>query len=174
MGQQQGDKADTSRFGQGATRQDRGLDNMKEEISMDVEPIHIPPPPGLDNPIPHPEEAIPVQDQPIPGGDEIVDMEVDKPTEDTSTHRKTIAAKASSSNRRTIGQHRRHEGSEGAYIGEQRGQRRKQLMELIMSDVHVQPWFQYEDDITMFSEHAVKDAMKKELSQLINKWTEDH
>eukprot|EP00971_Amphidinium_carterae_P246952 4904627-Amphidinium_carterae.1 len=41
-----------------------------------------------------------------------------------------------------------------------------------MSDVQVQPWFQYEDDITlmitMFSEHAVKDAMNKELSQLIN------
>eukprot|EP00971_Amphidinium_carterae_P107057 2120639-Amphidinium_carterae.1 len=38
-----------------------------------------------------------------------------------------------------------------------------------MSDVQVQPWFQYEDDITIFSEHAVKDAMNKELSQLINK-----
>eukprot|EP00971_Amphidinium_carterae_P157054 3113143-Amphidinium_carterae.1 len=33
---------------------------MKEEISVDVEPLHIPPPPGLD-PIPHPEEAIPMQ-----------------------------------------------------------------------------------------------------------------
>eukprot|EP00971_Amphidinium_carterae_P036235 712172-Amphidinium_carterae.1 len=42
-------------------------------------------------------------------------------------------------------------------------------MESIMSDVQVQPWFQYEDDITMFSELAVKDAMNKELSQLINK-----
>eukprot|EP00971_Amphidinium_carterae_P140444 2782979-Amphidinium_carterae.1 len=38
-----------------------------------------------------------------------------------------------------------------------------------MSDVQVPPWFQYEDDITMFSEHAVKDAMNTELSQLINK-----
>eukprot|EP00971_Amphidinium_carterae_P187957 3730695-Amphidinium_carterae.1 len=38
-----------------------------------------------------------------------------------------------------------------------------------MSDVQVQPWFQYEDDITMFSEFAVKEAMNKELSQLINK-----
>eukprot|EP00971_Amphidinium_carterae_P025061 494742-Amphidinium_carterae.2 len=37
-----------------------------------------------------------------------------------------------------------------------------------MSDVQVQPWFPYEDDITMFSENAVKDAMNKELSQLIN------
>eukprot|EP00971_Amphidinium_carterae_P174087 3450733-Amphidinium_carterae.1 len=42
-------------------------------------------------------------------------------------------------------------------------------MESIMSDVQVQPWFQYEDDVTMFSEHAIKDAMDKELSQLINK-----
>eukprot|EP00971_Amphidinium_carterae_P078953 1562124-Amphidinium_carterae.1 len=42
-------------------------------------------------------------------------------------------------------------------------------MESIMTDVQVQPWFQYEDDITMFSEFAVKEAMNKELSQLINK-----
>eukprot|EP00971_Amphidinium_carterae_P296205 5883733-Amphidinium_carterae.1 len=63
---------------------------MKEEISMDVEPIHFPPPPGLDNPIPHPEEAILVQDHPIPGGDPIVDMEVDKPSEVYKpTHRLT-------------------------------------------------------------------------------------
>eukprot|EP00971_Amphidinium_carterae_P113661 2252132-Amphidinium_carterae.1 len=38
-----------------------------------------------------------------------------------------------------------------------------------MDDVQVQPWFQYEDDITMFSESEVKDAMNKELAQLINK-----
>eukprot|EP00971_Amphidinium_carterae_P114704 2272339-Amphidinium_carterae.1 len=42
-------------------------------------------------------------------------------------------------------------------------------MESIMSDVQVQPWFQYENDITMFSENAVKDATNKGLSQLINK-----
>eukprot|EP00971_Amphidinium_carterae_P103135 2041507-Amphidinium_carterae.1 len=42
-------------------------------------------------------------------------------------------------------------------------------MESIMSDVQVQPWFECEDDITIFSEHAVKNAMNKGLSQLINK-----
>eukprot|EP00971_Amphidinium_carterae_P144343 2860851-Amphidinium_carterae.1 len=40
-----------------------------------------------------------------------------------------------------------------------------------MDDVQVQPWFQYEDGITMFSGSSVKDAMNKELSQLI---TIDH
>eukprot|EP00971_Amphidinium_carterae_P009478 186951-Amphidinium_carterae.1 len=41
-----------------------------------------------------------------------------------------------------------------------------------MDDVQVQPWFQYEDDSTMFSKNSVKDAMNnqnKELSQLISK-----
>eukprot|EP00971_Amphidinium_carterae_P042455 834611-Amphidinium_carterae.1 len=38
-----------------------------------------------------------------------------------------------------------------------------------MDDVQVQPWLHYEDDITMFSESSVKDAMNKELAQLINK-----
>eukprot|EP00971_Amphidinium_carterae_P169231 3352680-Amphidinium_carterae.1 len=33
-------------------------------------------------------------------------------------------------------------------------------METIMKDTQVQPWWQYEDDNTMFSELAVKDAMK--------------
>eukprot|EP00971_Amphidinium_carterae_P204775 4063938-Amphidinium_carterae.1 len=45
----------------------------------------------------------------------------------------------------------------------------KQRMETLMKDIQVQPWWQYEDDITMFSEQSVKDAMNKELSQLINK-----
>eukprot|EP00971_Amphidinium_carterae_P240687 4778125-Amphidinium_carterae.1 len=35
--------------------------------------------------------------------------------------------------------------------------------------IQVQPWRQYEDDITMFSEQALQDAMNKELSQLITK-----
>eukprot|EP00971_Amphidinium_carterae_P051688 1017484-Amphidinium_carterae.1 len=57
---------------------------------MDMEPIHIPPPPGLDMPIPHPEEVVPMQDQPIAGGDNIVDMEVDKSSEVYKpTHRLT-------------------------------------------------------------------------------------
>eukprot|EP00971_Amphidinium_carterae_P154768 3068574-Amphidinium_carterae.7 len=38
-----------------------------------------------------------------------------------------------------------------------------------MKDIQVQPWWQYEDDITMFSELAVKDAMNTELAHLINK-----
>eukprot|EP00971_Amphidinium_carterae_P082449 1630405-Amphidinium_carterae.1 len=38
-----------------------------------------------------------------------------------------------------------------------------------MKDIQVQPWWQYEDDITLFCELAVKDAMNKELSQLLNK-----
>eukprot|EP00971_Amphidinium_carterae_P350662 6491675-Amphidinium_carterae.3 len=42
-------------------------------------------------------------------------------------------------------------------------------METLMKDIQVQPWWQYEDDITIFSEHMVKDAMNKELTQLINK-----
>eukprot|EP00971_Amphidinium_carterae_P028930 569068-Amphidinium_carterae.1 len=45
----------------------------------------------------------------------------------------------------------------------------KKNMETIMEDIQVQPWWQYEDDITMFSETAVKKAMKKELSQLLIK-----
>eukprot|EP00971_Amphidinium_carterae_P254383 5050269-Amphidinium_carterae.1 len=44
----------------------------------------------------------------------------------------------------------------------------KRRIESIMSDVQVQPCLQYEDDITMFSENAGKDAMNKELAQLIN------
>eukprot|EP00971_Amphidinium_carterae_P350039 6491353-Amphidinium_carterae.4 len=35
-------------------------------------------------------------------------------------------------------------------------------METIMKDIQVQPWWQYE-------EHLVKEAMNKELAQLINK-----
>eukprot|EP00971_Amphidinium_carterae_P197521 3920177-Amphidinium_carterae.3 len=42
----------------------------------------------------------------------------------------------------------------------------KLKMETIMKDIQVQPWWQHEDDITMFSEMAVKDAMNKVLSQL--------
>eukprot|EP00971_Amphidinium_carterae_P163567 3243480-Amphidinium_carterae.1 len=42
-------------------------------------------------------------------------------------------------------------------------------METIMMDVQVQPWLQYEDDITMFSETAVKEAMNKEPAQLLSK-----
>eukprot|EP00971_Amphidinium_carterae_P235153 4666235-Amphidinium_carterae.2 len=38
-----------------------------------------------------------------------------------------------------------------------------------MKDTQVQPWWQYEDDITMFSELAEEAAMNKELSQLLNK-----
>eukprot|EP00971_Amphidinium_carterae_P259385 5147059-Amphidinium_carterae.1 len=38
-------------------------------------------------------------------------------------------------------------------------------METIMKDIQVQPWWQYEDDITMFSETAVKE----ELSHLLSK-----
>eukprot|EP00971_Amphidinium_carterae_P311462 6190398-Amphidinium_carterae.3 len=45
----------------------------------------------------------------------------------------------------------------------------KHRMETIMKDIQVQPWWQYEDDITMFSEMAVKDAMNKKLSQLLSK-----
>eukprot|EP00971_Amphidinium_carterae_P024523 483307-Amphidinium_carterae.1 len=75
----------------------------KEGICNDIDPtyiqpggatVNIPPPPGLNIPIPKPEEAIPMQEQP-PGthgttGDTIVDMEVDKPTEVYKpTHRLT-------------------------------------------------------------------------------------
>eukprot|EP00971_Amphidinium_carterae_P313661 6234051-Amphidinium_carterae.5 len=35
----------------------------------------------------------------------------------------------------------------------------KKNMETIMKDIQVQPWWQYEDDIAMFSETAVKEAM---------------
>eukprot|EP00971_Amphidinium_carterae_P018967 373673-Amphidinium_carterae.4 len=42
-------------------------------------------------------------------------------------------------------------------------------METITKDIQVQPWWQCEDDITMFSEQAVQDAMNKELSQSISK-----
>eukprot|EP00971_Amphidinium_carterae_P095234 1883932-Amphidinium_carterae.2 len=45
----------------------------------------------------------------------------------------------------------------------------KKNMETIMKDMQVQPWWQYEDDITMFSESAVIEAMNKELSQLLSK-----
>eukprot|EP00971_Amphidinium_carterae_P350540 6491609-Amphidinium_carterae.3 len=38
-----------------------------------------------------------------------------------------------------------------------------------MKDAQAQPWWQDEDDITIFSEHAVKDAMNKDLAQLISK-----
>eukprot|EP00971_Amphidinium_carterae_P277733 5512834-Amphidinium_carterae.1 len=44
-------------------------------------------------------------------------------------------------------------------------------METILKDIQVQPWWQYEDDITIFSEHSIKEAMNQvqELAQLINK-----
>eukprot|EP00971_Amphidinium_carterae_P348780 6490668-Amphidinium_carterae.5 len=45
----------------------------------------------------------------------------------------------------------------------------KKNMETIMKDIQVQPWWQYEDDITMFSETAVKEAMNEELSQHLSK-----
>eukprot|EP00971_Amphidinium_carterae_P050836 1001008-Amphidinium_carterae.1 len=45
----------------------------------------------------------------------------------------------------------------------------KHRMETIMKDIQVQPWWQYKADITMFSEMSVKDAMNKELSQLLSK-----
>eukprot|EP00971_Amphidinium_carterae_P095585 1891530-Amphidinium_carterae.1 len=47
--------------------------------------MDIPPPPGLDlpivldNPIPHPEDAAPMQEQSIPGGDTSVDMDIGQP-----------------------------------------------------------------------------------------------
>eukprot|EP00971_Amphidinium_carterae_P132877 2631243-Amphidinium_carterae.3 len=45
----------------------------------------------------------------------------------------------------------------------------KNRMETVMKDIQVQPWWQSKDDITMFSEIAVRDAMNKELSQLMSK-----
>eukprot|EP00971_Amphidinium_carterae_P307897 6119022-Amphidinium_carterae.1 len=45
----------------------------------------------------------------------------------------------------------------------------KKNMETVMKDIQVQPWWQYEDDIKMFSETAVKEAMNKELSQFLSK-----
>eukprot|EP00971_Amphidinium_carterae_P132988 2633531-Amphidinium_carterae.2 len=45
----------------------------------------------------------------------------------------------------------------------------KTKMETNVKDIKVQPWWQYEDDITMFSEMVVRDAMNKELSQLLSK-----
>eukprot|EP00971_Amphidinium_carterae_P215491 4277293-Amphidinium_carterae.2 len=45
----------------------------------------------------------------------------------------------------------------------------KHRMETSMKDIQVQPWWQYEDDITIFKEYMVKEATNKELSQLINK-----
>eukprot|EP00971_Amphidinium_carterae_P312912 6218539-Amphidinium_carterae.2 len=45
----------------------------------------------------------------------------------------------------------------------------KKNMETIMKDIQVQPWWQYADDITMFAETAVNEAMNKEFSQLLTK-----
>eukprot|EP00971_Amphidinium_carterae_P133301 2639991-Amphidinium_carterae.1 len=68
------------------------------DLTVKEETIDIPPPPGLalpipmdvDNPIPHPEDAAPPPDLPIPGGDAIVDLDKDKPTEAYKpTHRMT-------------------------------------------------------------------------------------
>eukprot|EP00971_Amphidinium_carterae_P065399 1295735-Amphidinium_carterae.4 len=38
-----------------------------------------------------------------------------------------------------------------------------------MKDIQVQPWWQYEDDITKYNEKAIEDATNKELSQLVSK-----
>eukprot|EP00971_Amphidinium_carterae_P294993 5857615-Amphidinium_carterae.1 len=64
----------------------------KEEITVDIDPVHIPSPPGLQQPIPHPEEM--VQDTmpglPVQGGEPIVDIGDDKTTEAYKpTHRLT-------------------------------------------------------------------------------------
>eukprot|EP00971_Amphidinium_carterae_P348941 6490753-Amphidinium_carterae.5 len=45
----------------------------------------------------------------------------------------------------------------------------KNTMETIIEDVQAQPWWQYEDDITMFLETAAKEAMHKEPSQLLSR-----
>eukprot|EP00971_Amphidinium_carterae_P263768 5233279-Amphidinium_carterae.2 len=45
----------------------------------------------------------------------------------------------------------------------------KTNMATTMQDVQVQPWWQYEDDITVLSEKGVKEAMNKELAQLLSK-----
>eukprot|EP00971_Amphidinium_carterae_P301666 5993257-Amphidinium_carterae.1 len=40
---------------------------------------------------------------------------------------------------------------------------------IIMKDIQLQPWPQYEEDITKYNEKAIEDAMNKELSQLVSK-----
>eukprot|EP00971_Amphidinium_carterae_P016302 321448-Amphidinium_carterae.1 len=122
---------------------------------MDIDPIHIPPPPGLDNPIPHPEEAIPIQEQPASGGDAIVDMEVDKPTEVYKpTHRLTGKQPPPQAVHAIVAQLDNIADTKEIRLENNEDKEEKRRMESIMSDVQVQPWFQYEDDITMFSEHA--------------------
>eukprot|EP00971_Amphidinium_carterae_P150103 2975553-Amphidinium_carterae.1 len=131
---------------------------------MDVEPIHIPPPPGLDNPIPHPDEAIPRQPPEAHDmtGDTIVDMEVDRPTEVYKpTHRLTGKQSPPKAVRAIVAQLDNIADAKEITLEKNEDKEEKRRMESIMSD--------YEDDITMFSEHAAKDAMNKELSQLINK-----
>eukprot|EP00971_Amphidinium_carterae_P287871 5714763-Amphidinium_carterae.2 len=46
---------------------------------------------------------------------------------------------------------------------------KKHRRETSMKDIQVQPWWQSEDDITMFSEHLLKEAVNKEFAQVSNK-----
>eukprot|EP00971_Amphidinium_carterae_P323610 6430880-Amphidinium_carterae.2 len=64
----------------------------KEEITVDIVPVHIPPPPGLEQTIPHPEEMVvdTMPELPVSGGEPIVDIDADKMTEAYKpTHRLT-------------------------------------------------------------------------------------
>eukprot|EP00971_Amphidinium_carterae_P197691 3923795-Amphidinium_carterae.1 len=138
---------------------------------MDVEPIHIPPPPGLDIPSLHPEEMAPMPELPVQGGEPILDNAVDtartgepyKPT-----HSLTGKQPPPQQVRAIVARFDNIADTKEIHLENNEDKEENRRMESIMSDVQVQPWFQYEDDITMFSEHAVKDAMNKELSRLIN------
>eukprot|EP00971_Amphidinium_carterae_P089636 1774413-Amphidinium_carterae.1 len=97
-------------------------------------------------------------------------MEVDKPTEVYKpTHRLRGKQPPPQQVRAIIAQLDNIADTKEIRLENNEDKEEKRQIESIMSDAQVQPWFQYEDDITMFSEHAVKDAMNKELSQLINK-----
>eukprot|EP00971_Amphidinium_carterae_P222326 4412796-Amphidinium_carterae.1 len=148
----------------------------KEEIVVDSDPIHIPPPPGLEQPMPqlpmtnNLAQAEPQTIPEMPTSRDIPDKVEDAEAAPYKpTHRLTGKQTPPQPVRGIVAQlddititilkEIRLENNED--------KEEKRQMESVMSDVQAQPWFQYELDFTMFSERAVKDAMNKELSQLI-------
>eukprot|EP00971_Amphidinium_carterae_P062907 1244725-Amphidinium_carterae.1 len=98
--------------------------------------MDIPPPPGLDIPIPHPEDVAPIPELPVQGGDTIVDMDIGQPVAAYKpTHR--LVGKQSPPNqvRAIVAQLDDIEKTKEIRLENNEDKEEKRQMESIMSDV---------------------------------------
>eukprot|EP00971_Amphidinium_carterae_P015026 296923-Amphidinium_carterae.3 len=141
---------------QGTTTSTPHLDNADLPSTEQPDTTNdIPPPPGLEQPhLEPPEKPIDHYIDPTPNA-------MARPNNFKPTHKLTSKQPPS-----IVGQLDNILVTKELSLENHEDKVEKKNMETIMKEIQVQSWWQYEDDITMFSETAVKEAMNEELSQL--------